>query len=292
MTEPVGAPPLPPPPASKNTSKKLLWQAVGWLILVALIVIVVCVGYATSDSDDDDTTVSAPEATEVEALTTDLARAYDVQHICYGWALYDGGSTVVQQGSNLGATIPVDGTESRCQRYVLVTAHVYYTPASSESSDSASVSVSGSSDLPLASIRSGLDTSGLTTQAFIDDPQAAIVDAARALPRLVAEASAADPVPLPSASASPGEDLPSAADSDFWRDRGTILLSAIGLVVLAGLVVTGAELSFRLRRRQAAGRRRPPAAQGPPGPPPGQWPPPPVTHGQPEPPAQTGPQRA
>lgn len=135
-----------------------------------------------------------------------------------------------------------------------------YTSSSSESSDWATVTVSGSGDLDrgdLWAVDAGLDRFGLDTDTFVDDPGWAICRAAVTLPLLVAEAGVAPPAATPTADpGTPAAALPDAGN-DFWRDRWGWLLASAGLLLVAGLLITvGFVQRGRQRAAAPAGRTR------------------------------------
>jgi hypothetical protein len=246
----MAAPATPPgqPPAKKGT-----WQV--WLVIAVLVAPCVVIGIVNGS---DSTDVPAPAADERADTVPLLKAAADSQGVCYGWRLYDY-STQIDAGSNLGDRVAVRDDE-RCPRWLEVSAVVRYTSSSSESSDSATVSVGGSADIDPADLWTvvrGLDRFGLDSDAFVDDPGWAITRAATVLPLLAAEAGLAEPVDPPTAGpAAPAADpaaapspLP-AAGNDLWRDRWRYLLTGVGMLLLAALFVT---VGVVKRRRQLRG---------------------------------------
>ncbi|SCE86013.1 hypothetical protein [Micromonospora mirobrigensis] len=217
-----------------------------------------CVLGSIFGGGDSGTDVPAPAVDERADTVPLLARAADDQGICYGWSLNEGwGSDPVNVGSNLGDGVAVEGNPA-CPRWVQVTGAVTYTSASSESSDSAVVRVTGSPDIgyaELSTIRSGLDRLGLDEDAFVDDPGWAVTRAAVMLPLLAVEAGLAQPAATPSAGPAGPTPLP-AAGSDFLRDRFGWLLATLGLLLLAALLLTVGVVQRRRQPRVVAPAQR------------------------------------
>ncbi|MFI9642737.1 hypothetical protein ACIG87_22200 [Micromonospora sp. NPDC051925] len=249
-------------PARQTTAKqpaKAKQSAVVWVGSISLGLVLCCVGSSIFNQDSGGTTVPAPAADERADTVPILAQATASQGICYGWRLEESYDSAVSVGSNLGDGVPV-GEDARCPRWVEVRARINYTSESSESEDSAYVSVAGSPDLAaadLASVQAGLTRFGLEDDVFIDDPGWAVCRAAVALPLLVAEAGVAPPAATPpadpDATAAPLPD----AGSDFWRDRWGTLLATAGLLLAAALLLTvGFVQRGRQRAAASAGRTR------------------------------------
>ncbi|MET7831849.1 hypothetical protein ABZS44_03365 [Micromonospora sediminicola] len=223
-------------------------QALIWTVIIGITVGACVIGAITGDSDTD---VPAPAADERSGTVPILQAAADSQGICYGWQLVDTYDPV-SVGSNLGDGTAVADAPG-CSRWIEVYANVIYTSSSSESNDSASIRVKGSDDIEfsdLAAIESGLGRFGLDEDAFVDDPGWAVTRAATMLPLLATERGLADPAATPTAEpATPAAPLPDAG-SDFWRDRWILLLTTVGLFLLAALFVG---VGVRQRRRQRGG---------------------------------------
>lgn len=216
---------------------------------------------------DSDTRVPAPVTEMTDATVAQLAKARAAQGVCYGWHLLNGQSTV-SRASNLGAGTAVDSDPSRCPKWVEVRASVRWTPSSSEAPDSAFVTIrAGGVGAP---DERALDRFGLSDKVFIDEPDAAICQAALALPLLLAETGAVAPAPAPSGAvasapassgvaAVPGT-LPSAG-SDFWRDRWLFIVGGALLFLFAGLAIAVGwfERKHERSRPMASARRPPPA---------------------------------
>ncbi|MDW5322680.1 hypothetical protein [Plantactinospora sp. KLBMP9567] len=222
--------------AAEKTAKRLK-------IVLAVVVSLAVVGFivlAALSPDDDSTVVPPPEPAERTDTVTLLRRAHTTQQICYGWRLRTGGApyqaTPVSVGSNLGDNVAVDSDPTRCPRWVEIDAAVWYTPESSESSDSASYRVSSSADLAHIDFDRGLQRLGVDPDRFVDDPGWAVCQAAVLLPLLVSENGAGSATRAPSASAASTAPSPLPdPGNDFWRDRWVLLLGAAGLFLLTAL---------------------------------------------------------
>ncbi|WP_405114880.1 hypothetical protein OG559_11035 [Micromonospora sp. NBC_01405] len=243
-------------PAVKASSS----AASGWIVaLVTVVVVGGCIGVGVLNGDSGGTTVPAPAADERADTVPILAQAATSQGICYGWRLESYYGSVVSVGSNLGDGVAVVDNPA-CPRWVEVTAEVRYTSESSESSDSASLYVKGSTDMARAdlyAVKNGLQRFGLDDGAFVDDPGWAVCRAAVALPLLMAEAGMAEPAATPAAV--PGAAVAPLPDvgSDFWRDRWGWLLATAGLLLVAALLFTvGFVRRSRQRAQAPAGRTR------------------------------------
>ncbi|MCM0675349.1 hypothetical protein NCC78_11715 [Micromonospora phytophila] len=222
----------------------------------------VCLAGALADNDDS-TVVPPPTATERSDTVPLLRKARDSQGVCYGWRLEDGQGATVSVGSNLGDGVTVTDNP-QCPRWLQVVGNVSYTPESSESEDSAYVSVDGSGEFEgtdLLTMDQGLARLGITDEALLDDPGWAVTRAAVSLPLLVAERGLASAAPVVTAApATPPAPLPDAG-SDLWRDRWGHLVAAAGLLLLTALLVTVGVVQRRRQRRaeapQAAAGRTP-----------------------------------
>ncbi|GAB3055521.1 hypothetical protein [Micromonospora schwarzwaldensis] len=236
-----------PDKAAATKAKDTRRQVLVWTVLIGITVGACVIGAVTGDSD---TTVGAPAADERSGTVPILRAAADSQGICYGWELLDG-YRQVSVGSNLGDGTAVADAPG-CARWIEVTANVFYTSSSSESNDSATIRVKGSDDIEfsdLSAIESGLGRFGLDEDAFVDEPGWAVTRAATMLPLLATERGLADPAATPTADPSvPAAPLPDAG-SDFWRDRWKLLLTAVGLALLAALFIT---VGVRQRNRSTA----------------------------------------
>ncbi|MDR7280163.1 hypothetical protein [Catenuloplanes atrovinosus] len=208
---------------------------------------VLAIGLAGCSSSDNGTTVPAPTTEETTETARVLATATGVQGMCYGWNLQDSSSyqdQAVSRGSSLGPAVAVDSDPAKCREYVEVVARITYTSSSSESDDSASLSVeSNSPRVDKWQLTQRLREMGFTDDAFINDPGFVIMHAALALPLITAESGAATPVPATAPSAAtnaPSAALPPAGN-DFLRDRwGFLVAAGVLLLVGAGAIALGA----------------------------------------------------
>ncbi|MFC0005161.1 hypothetical protein [Micromonospora siamensis] len=240
-----------------SSAKAPAWKHV--LFSVVLFgVLAACILGSIFGGGDSGTDVPAPAADERADTVPLLARATADQGICYGWSLTEGwGSDPVNVGSNLGDGVAVEDNPS-CPRWVQVVAEINYTSASSESSDSAVVRVTGSEDIgyaELSTVRSGLERLGLDEDAFVDDPGWAVTRAAVMLPLLAVEAGLAQPAATPSAGPVSPTPLP-AAGNDFLRDRWGWLVATFGLLLLAALLLTVGVVQRRRQLREAVPAQR------------------------------------
>ncbi|GAB3978014.1 hypothetical protein V1634_13170 [Plantactinospora veratri] len=246
--------------AAERTAKRLK------ITLVVAVCLVVTGGFVVGalSSGDDSTVVAPPEPAERTDTVTLLRQAHATQQICYGWRLRSGGASYgaapVSVGSNLGDNVAVDSDPARCPRWVEIDASVWYTSASSESSDSASYLVTSSSDFAHVDFDRGLRRLGVDPDQFVDDPGRAVCQAAVFLPLLVSEAgagSAARATPPAAAGAAPSP-LPDSGN-DFWRDRWVFLLGAAGLFLLTALFLA---IGVFERRHQNPSPVQPAAGRG------------------------------
>ncbi|MFG2044148.1 hypothetical protein [Dactylosporangium sp. NPDC048998] len=208
-----------------------------WVGIV--VVVMLCVAAYCSSRDSGDAV--AVDQADAQSVAAGLARASAAHGICYGWQLLDS-TTPVSSGSNLGVGVRVTDSPEQCPKYVEVRGAYHNYPDGSESEDYAQYTIVSSAGNAARIDAAGLERLGAGTNRLLDDPAAAILDAAEALPLLALEAGVAEgAVPQPSATGTP---LPVAeGGSDFLRDRwvllvisGSLLLAAAGTVVL-GLVV-------------------------------------------------------
>ncbi|GIG87346.1 hypothetical protein [Plantactinospora endophytica] len=240
--------------AAKGTARRLK-------IILGVVLSLVFAGFIVFGAlmpDDESTLVPPPTPAERTDTVTLLQRAHSTQQVCYGWRLRTGGAafdtTPVSVGSNLGDSVAVDSDPARCPRWVEVDAVVWYTSASSESSDSASYRVSSSPDLAQIDFDRGLARLGVDADQFVDDPGWAVCQAAVLLPLLVSEtgAGSATRAPVaPAAGAAPPE-LPDPGN-DFWRNRWPLLLGAVGVLLLTVLFLAIGRYERRHQRPEPVG---------------------------------------
>ncbi|MGW5050472.1 hypothetical protein [Actinokineospora sp. NPDC004072] len=233
---------------SEQQAKKLS-KPVAWLIVVGTCVaVIVAVIAGAASSDDNDLTVSVPTGQETADLVQKLAEAEEAHGICYGWVLTDADKPsdeeVVSSGSSRGA-----GTSAEeCQRYVWVDARVDYESESSSFEDSASIIVHASPGLPEPSAVD-LERLGVTQEALLAEPAAAVGYGALALPLLMAEDGVVEPLPTTPAAAAPATPI-GRPGSDFVGNHtgGLIALGVVGGLALLCLIVG---LTIRIRGREA-----------------------------------------
>ncbi|MGI9016930.1 MAG: DUF4178 domain-containing protein [Euzebya sp.] len=170
-----------------------------------------------------------PTQDEAE-LVQFLAQARAEQNVCYGYVVTISGTTSsVQTGSDRGVGVSPD---SGCDDSVVLDARINYTSETSESNDSATVSI-------MSTIR-GIDASSLpisSADLLGDRDDEALRAAVEALPGLVAAASTQVPFqPVVVRTGPPPDDdqLAVSAGSDAARRRGGLVVT-LGLLGLASL---------------------------------------------------------
>jgi len=131
-------------------------------------------------------------------------------------------------GSNLGAGVDARRDPVRCPRWVVFTADYSY---SSYEEEWTAVSTRIETNLPLTLDASDLHAAGITDDDLLGmRPYARLADAIGALPMIVAEKGAADPVPAPPTR------IPSAGDTVSPPGIGRYIWMGIGgLLVALGL---------------------------------------------------------
>jgi len=193
------------------------------------------------------------EPADAAELATTLAEATQRQQVCYGWKVIVSDPTGVEDGdetgSNFGPGQPVD--PARCPKYVILTAGVSYVSEYSDSEDSAVWSIESNLDNPPTT--QDLAALGYTESGLLgEDNDLAILNAAGALPALVADRGAAPPVPFETErrAAGVGGEPTNTPGSDFLRENGT-LLALCALLVVGGLawLVSIGRAGRRRRRR-------------------------------------------
>ncbi|MGX7825610.1 hypothetical protein ACTG9Q_11010 [Actinokineospora sp. 24-640] len=225
----------------------------GWVVGIAITAAFVWLMGLDSgwwESSDNDTTVPALSSQDSADLVARLAEAEEAHGICYGWELRNdqlsSDAEVVSSGSSRGVGVPAD----TCAKHMTLQAAVSYTDSLSESEDSATITVASSRDLTTHQpYSSDLDRMGVTTVAVLEDPAAATGLGALALPLLMVESGAAEPLPL---SPAPADAAPiSRPGSDFIStNRGALtalgILGGIALLCLiVGLIIRGKEARTR-----------------------------------------------
>ena len=192
---------------------------------------------------------------DAEELAVVLADAEEAQGICYGWYVEiddDSGSGLggVEVGSSRGPGVPVNQYTVGCRKYAVVTGSIRYTSESSESEDSAGISVDTDLGQPVSS--GGLERLGLTGGDLLgggDD--VSLINMAGALPLLAAESGAAPYVPY-QANTGPlraGEGPTGSPGSDWWRKFWPYVLVMAALCGLAGYFI-GFVIGGGLRARR------------------------------------------
>jgi hypothetical protein len=189
---------------------------------------------------------------DADDLAASLAEAYTDQNVCYGWqvTVNDVSTTDKSVGSNFGAGKPV--TDGSCDKTVEFQATITYTSESSEAEDSASYDVTST---PPGVTRDDLDALGIDFDGLTgEDPDVAIGKAVVALPLLAADKGLADPLAATPDNATPAADaqLTDDPDSDWWRDRGGMLLWGVGLLLAGGLFVWWVLKTNRRTKRLAS----------------------------------------
>jgi hypothetical protein len=174
---------------------------------------------------------------DADDLAASLAEAYTDQGVCYGWqvTVNDVSTTDESVGSNFGAGKPV--SSGACDKTVEFHATITYTSESSESEDSASYDVTST---PSGVTRDDLDALGIDFDDLTgEDPDVAIGKAVIALPLLAADKGVAEPLSAtPDNATAPADaQLTDSPGSDWWRDRGGMLLWGLGLLAAGGVFV-------------------------------------------------------
>lgn len=186
---------------------------------------------------------------DADELAAVLAEAYTDQDVCYGWhvTVNDVASVSDSVGSNFGAGTPV--TSGTCQTTVEFTATITYTSESSEAEDSASYDVSSQ---PAGVTRMDLDALGIDFDDLTgEDPDVVVGKAVTALPLLAADADLATPISAaPETGTAPADaQLTDDPGSDWWRDRGGMVIWALILMAASGVLVWAV---LRTNRRRPA----------------------------------------
>ncbi|MBX7160184.1 MAG: hypothetical protein K1X95_07820 [Acidimicrobiia bacterium] len=220
---------------------------------------------------------SGPPTTEPKAiiggddatdLAATLARATEVQGVCYGWEVnVDGATSASSVGSNAGAGKSVG---ENCPSKVVFVASITYTSESSESEDKAAITVEAPAGGPTTD---DLVRLGITPAALLGDGATdTVYNGTAVLPMLMAEKGLAPVVPPRTEGAVPADaQVDESPGDDFVRTNGLPLLILGGLVLL-GLVILVWALLSRDRKRGGDAPAKP--TTGPPAPPQPAVPPP------------------
>jgi hypothetical protein len=187
---------------------------------------------------------------DADELASVLAEAYTDQGVCYGWhvSVDNVGTQEQSVGSNFGAGR--SAATGSCEATIEFWANITYTSESSESEDSASYDVHST---PSSVTRDDLDALGLDFDGLTgDDPGAVVGKAVTALPLLAADKGIATPLSAtPDTATAPADaKLTDDPGSDWWRDRGGMLIWALVLIAASGLLVWWI-LRVNRRRRPA-----------------------------------------
>lgn len=166
-------------------------------------------------------------------LANQLADAREVQDVCYGWVVEvqddSGGESGVDFGSDRGPDTQIEGN---CTSFVVLEAGILYTSESSESEDSASLTIE---DAWSASIGVGdLEALGYKEDDLLgDENDVALMNMVGALPAIAAEKAGVKPVPFETPDVPAGQqgEPTGSPGSDFLRENGALL--AIGFLLLA-----------------------------------------------------------
>lgn len=195
-------------------------------------------------------------------LANALAEATEAQGVCYGWRIdvsdFAGTEGGLEAGSNFGPGTPLDRSRTECRdgKFVELVGEVVYTSETSESEDSAAWDIDSNVENPpeIDEVEAlGYDTGDLLG----DDNDLAIINAAGALPQLVAEHGQAEPVPFAPEAREPGTGGEASGDTgnDLLRENGTLILLCLALT-LGGLLWLWLLRRDAARHRELRERRR------------------------------------
>jgi hypothetical protein len=174
---------------------------------------------------------------DADELVAVLAEAYQDQGVCYGWYVnvHDVTTTSASSGSNFGVGTPT--TSGTCQATVEFRADITYTSESSESEDSATYDVSSNPD---GVTRDDLDSLDIDFGELTgENPDVVIAKAITALPLLAADKGLGKAISAAPATGTTPADAQLTDDpgSDWWRNRGGMLLWGLGLLLAGGVFV-------------------------------------------------------
>jgi hypothetical protein len=251
----MAAPPKKPAPTPASTSTKV------WVWVTVVVIVGLCCWAVWPSMGDNSTVVEKPTEAEQQVVVANLARAATAHGICYGYRLEDG-SRAVTVGSNLGVGKAVAENSTACPKYVEVRGSVRYYSSSSDLEDYATWSFRSTGIGSISGLTStDLDRIGASATRLLNDPAAAILVAADALPLLAREAGlVTGDVPAPTA---PAAAVPLAkSGSDFWRDRGTLMLVTGGFLLVAVAALLTGIFKGRKALPDGAGPIVPPAKSG------------------------------
>lgn len=229
--------------------------------ITAVAVIVTCWATpARAQTDEPTGFISDGDATDLSAA---LARATEVQGVCYGWQVtVTGAATANSAGSDAGPGKAPGG--ERCRSTVVFRAEVNYTSDSSESEDSASIAVDAPKGGPTTDDLARL---GITPAALLgDNATDAAFNGTAVLPMLMAEKGLAPVVPPRTETQVPADaQVDESPGGDLARTWGLPLLILAGIALLGLLGLIWALLSKGRKGRGHSGPERP--TTGPPAPP-------------------------
>ncbi|SDJ37910.1 hypothetical protein SAMN05192558_10967 [Actinokineospora alba] len=217
-------------------------KAIVWTTVIALVAFMIGLDAGWWSSSDNDTTIPTLSEADGNDLVARLAKAEKAHGICYGWEVDGGSSKPVTSGSSRG----IDISAKTCGRYAILTTDINYTSASSESEDSASVTVRTSTDLPYL-FSGDLSRVGVDTAALLEEPTTATAYGALALPLLLVEKGVVQPLEPEAASAQPATAIGHPGSDFAASHRGAI----ISLSIFGGLALIGLVVGFILRRKRS-----------------------------------------
>ncbi|MBC6447096.1 hypothetical protein [Actinokineospora xionganensis] len=216
-------------------------KAIVWTTVIALVAFLVGLDAGWWSSTDNDTTIPTLSETDGNDLVARLAKAEAAHGVCYGWVVKNGSGKPVTSGSSRGIGVSAD----TCEQYAMLISTITYTSASSESDDSASVTVKTSPGLPYLS-SSELSLVGVDTKALLEEPTTATAYGALALPLLLAEKGKVQPLEPEQATAAPTTSIGRPGSDFAATHRGAI----ISLSIFGGLALIGLVIGFILRRKR------------------------------------------
>ncbi len=179
-------------------------------------------------------------AADAEELAATLAEAEAVQGVCFSWYIEiedssGSGLSGIEAGSSRGGPGEWLTEDSGCEKYALLSGGIRYTSESSESEDSAGITVDSNLGEPVST--GGLSRLGLDADDLLGgNDDVALTNMVGALPLLVAETGAAPFIPY-EANTQPllaGEAPTGTPGSDWWRKFWPYVLVAAVLCLLAG----------------------------------------------------------
>lgn len=185
------------------------------------------------------------DAAELSAL---LADATEVQGICYGWSVTifneDSAEQINDVGSNLGPGQDAADDDEACPQHVTFTAEITYTSESGETEDYANFDIL--TNMPEAVDHRDLSRAGISNGRLLgENEDLAIIDAASAMPLIMAERGLAKALPL-ELNAEPlpdGDKATGEPGSDWARKNGAMV--AVGVILLIVAITWALLARFR-----------------------------------------------